>query len=124
MGTFKDLEVFQLALQYAKSVYQITQPFPSTEQFGLTNQMRRAAIAIPSSIAEGSARRTATDRKHFVDIALGSLNESHAQLILAVELGYMSQEKLGEAERFIEKLKSKLFAYHKSIKSRPKTSNF
>lgn len=89
----------------------------------MTNQLRRAAISIPSSIAEGSARRTATDRQRYIDITLGSLNESHAQLILAVELGFIDEEKLLIAEEFIEKLKSKLFAFQKSIKSRPRASN-
>ena len=118
MGTFKDLEVFQLAVQYAKSIYQITQNFPKEEQFGLTNQMRRSSVSITSSIAEGSGRKTALDRKHFVDIAAGSLHESHAQLILAKELGYIEDDKLFQAEEFIGKLRGKLFAYYKSIQDR------
>jgi len=119
MGSFKDLEIFQLSVQYVKSVYHITQSFPDEENYGLTNQLRRAVISISANIAEGSSRRTASDRQHFIDVTLGSLNESHALLLVAKELGYISQEKLVDAEEFIEKLRAKLFSYHRSIKSRP-----
>lgn len=118
MGTFKDLEVFQSAVQYVKSIYQTTQNFPKEEQFGLTNQIRKSAVSIASSIAEGSGRKTALDRKHFIDIAAGSLHESHAQLIIAKELGYIDDTKLSQAEEFISKLRAKLFAFYKSIQDR------
>lgn len=119
MGSFKDLEVFRLSVQYVKSIYQSTESFPKEEFYGLTNQLRRASISIPSSIAEGSARRTASDQKRFVDVAIGSLYESHAQLIVAQELGYVTQDKLSRAEEFVEKLKAKLLAYYKSLTTRP-----
>ncbi|MFQ6616462.1 MAG: four helix bundle protein [Fidelibacterota bacterium] len=123
MGSFKDLEVFHLSVQYMKSIYQTTKTFPKEELYGLTNQLRRAAVSIPSSIAEGSARRTASDQRRFVDIAIGSLYESHAQLIVAGEIGYITDGKLSKAEDFVEKLKAKLLAYRKSLTTRPPASD-
>lgn len=119
MGSFKDLEVFQLSVQYVKSIYKMTQSFPKEEQYGLTSQLRNAAVRIPSCIAEGSGRRTAADRKHFIDIALGSLSETHGQLIVSEALGYVNNTRLTSAEAFIEKLRAKLIAYQNSIKDRP-----
>lgn len=86
--------------------------------------MKRAAISISSNIAEGSSRRTAKERRHFIDIAIGSLFEANAQLIIATELGFLPEEKLQQAEDFIEKLKAKLLAFSNSMKNRPTvTSN-
>ncbi|MCH8010863.1 MAG: four helix bundle protein [Candidatus Marinimicrobia bacterium] len=119
MASFKELEVFQLSVQYVKSIYQTTNSFPKEERYGLTSQLRDAAVTISSCIAEGSGRRTAADRKHYIDIAISSLFETHSQLIIASELSYINKAKLAQAEEFIEKLKAKLIAYHKSIKDRP-----
>lgn len=119
MGSFKDLEVFQLSVQYVKSIYKTTQAFPKEERYGLKSQLRNAAVGVPSCIAEGSGRRTVADRKHYIDIALGSLQETHSQLIIAEALGYIEKATLTDAEEFISMLRGKLIAYQKSIKSRP-----
>jgi len=120
MGSFKELEVFQLSIQYVKSIYSTTQTFPKEERYGLTGQLRNAAVRIPSCISEGAGRRTSADRKHYIDIALGSLSETRSQLIIASELDYMNETKLVQEEEFIEKLKARLIAYQNSIKDRPK----
>ncbi len=120
MASFKELEVFKLSVKYVKSIYQITASYPKEEKYGLVSQMRDAAISIPSNIAEGSGRRTARDRKYFIDIAIASLYETHSQLIVSEALNYIKKEKLDSAEPFIEKLKAKLIAYQNSIKDRPK----
>ncbi|MCH7612761.1 MAG: four helix bundle protein [Candidatus Marinimicrobia bacterium] len=119
MASFKELEVFKLSVQYVKSIYQITKSYPKEEKYGLVSQLRDAAIGIPSCIAESTGRRTANDRKHFIDIALASLYETHSQLIVSEALEYIAKDRLNNAEPFIEKLKAKLIAYQNSIKNRP-----
>jgi four helix bundle protein len=119
MGSFKELEVFRLSVQYVKSIYNTTQSFPKEERYGLTSQIRNAAVSVSSCIAEGSARRTVKDRKHFIDIALGSLQETHSQLIIAEALGFIEKSTLTNAEEFISTLRGKLIAYQNSIRSRP-----
>ncbi len=119
MASFKELEVFKLSVLYVKSIYQITKSYPKEEKFSLVSQLRNAAIGIPSCIAESTGRRTANDRKHFIDIAIASLYETHSQLIVSETLEYISKERLNNAEPFIEKLKAKLIAYQNSIKDRP-----
>ncbi len=88
--TFKDLIAWQKSRELALSIYQATSTFPVSEQFGLTNQLRRAAVSIVSNIAEGFGRRTASDRAHFYDMARASLYEVQAQLILANDIGFVS----------------------------------
>ncbi len=122
MASFKKLEVFKLSVQYVKSIYQITKSYPKEEKYGLISQLRDAAIGIPSCIAESTGRRTANDRKHFIDIALASLYETHSQLIVSEALEYIAKERLNNAEPFIEKLKAKLIAYQNSIKDRPSST--
>ncbi len=119
MGTFKDLEIFKIATLLVKSVYQLTDSFPQSEIHLLTNQIKRAVVSIPSNIAESTGRRTLKERRYFIDIALGSLNEVQAQLIIANELNYCASNKLDNAEEFIHNFRIKLFAYYKSIKTRP-----
>ncbi len=119
MASFKELEVFKLSVLYVKSIYQITKSYPKEEKISLVSELRNAAIGIPSCIAESTGRRTANDRKHFIDIAIASLYETHSQLIVSETLEYISKERLNNAEPFIEKLKAKLIAYQNSIKDRP-----
>ena len=85
---YKDLIVWQKSIELAKHIYGFTRMFPSEEKFGLTAQMRRAAISIPSNIAEGQARRTTPEFIQFVAHAEGSAAELDTQVILAVELNF------------------------------------
>ncbi len=86
---YKDLEVWQKAMVLTKAVYQATTSFPNEERFGLVNQMRRAAVSIPSNLAEGHARAGVNEFRHFVSIAMGSTAELETQVLLSVELGYL-----------------------------------
>ena len=90
---FKDLRVWQKGLELVKEVYAITQDFPKEEQFGLTSQIRRTAVSIPSNISEGFRRRYGREQKQFLNIALGSSAELETQLIIANELGYLDIKK-------------------------------
>lgn len=92
--SFKDLTLWQRAKDFAVSVYKATEKFPRKEEFGISNQMRRAAVSIPSNIAEGFSRRSMPDKIHFLRIALGSCSELETQLIISKELGYLPAEGL------------------------------
>ena len=85
---YKDLIVWQKGIQVAKLVYELTRRFPSEEKFGLVSQMRRAAVSIPSNIAEGQARNTTGEYIQFLSHSEGSAAELDTQLRLSVELGY------------------------------------
>lgn len=87
--SYRDLAVWNRAMQLARAVYRATDAFPDNERFGLTNQMRRAAVSVPSNIAEGHARSTTADFLRFVSITLGSLAELETQVFLAIDLGYV-----------------------------------
>jgi len=94
----KKLDVWQAAMEVAQMVYQLTNTFPSEERFGLVTQMRRAAVSIPSNIAEGAARQGKREFKNFVSMAQGSLSELDTQLDLTILLGYISEDDVKEIE--------------------------
>ncbi|MDP9099538.1 MAG: four helix bundle protein [Verrucomicrobiota bacterium] len=85
---FKDLVVWQKGIALAKAIYRLTAKFPPEERFGLVSQMRRAAVSIPSNIAEGQARHTTGEFIQFISHAEGSTAELETQLILSIELGF------------------------------------
>jgi len=91
---YRKLKVYQDAMVLLEDVYQLTKKFPSTELHGLTNQIQRAAVSIPSNIAEGMGRFSIKDRIRFIDISNGSLMEVMCQLEIAHKLGYISDEEL------------------------------
>jgi four helix bundle protein len=93
--SFRDLIVWQKSIQFAKMVYDLTKRFPVDERFGLTAQVRRAAVSVSSNIAEGHSRQ-GREFTHFLSIARGSLAEVESQLLLAVELGFFRVETLDE----------------------------
>ena len=119
MASFKELEVYQRSVRLVKFICDLTHAYPDEEKYGLVTQIRRAAVGIPSNIAEGASRRTAKDRQYFIDIALGSLNEVYAQMLLSNELGYITGTTVGRFESGYEVLRPKLIAYQRSIHSRP-----
>ena len=86
--SFQDLIVWQKAHQFVLDIYRFTKPFPADERFGLTSQIRRAAVSVPANIAEGFPKRSKIDKARFFNIAQGSLEEVHYYLILAKDLGY------------------------------------
>ena len=87
-NSFKDLIVWQKAYELVKQTYQLTTCFPQEEMFGLARQMRRAAVAIPSNIAEGYGRQSTKEYRQFLSIAYGSLCELETQHLLSIDLGY------------------------------------
>ena len=93
MFGFERLEVWQKAIDFADTVYSVTREFPSDERFGLTNQMRRAAISISSNIAEGSSRNSRKDFARFIEIATGSLFEVVSQSYISRNQGFLTPEE-------------------------------
>ena len=95
MGTsYRDLIAWRKAIEFTKAVYRASESFPASERYGLTSQVRRAAVSIPSNIAEGQGRRLPGDFQLFLRHARGSLQEVETQLIIAAELGYLEQPEL------------------------------
>src|SRR6266481_9684379 len=93
MFNFEKLDVWQEAIQFADLVYELTGDFPDEERFGLTNQMRRAAVSISSNIAEGSSRASRTDFARFTEIAAGSVFEAVSQAFIARRQGPFSEDQ-------------------------------
>ncbi len=94
MAGYRELKVWQLGVDLAIDVYRLTNDFPKSELYSLTSQLRRAAVSIPSNIAEGHARKTQREMQRFANIAKGSLAELETQLIIAGKLGFVSDETL------------------------------
>lgn len=97
--SFRDLVVWQRAMQLTVAVYQLTKDFPREEQYGLTNQLRRSAVSIPSNIAEGQGRLTVGEFKQFLGFARGSNFEVQTQLELARALNFGNPELIVDAEK-------------------------
>ena len=91
--TYKELKVWQKGIELTKAVYDVVKFLPKEEMYALSDQMRRAVISIPSNIAEGYKRNSDKDFIHFLSIANGSAAELETQMIIAVELGFLSQEQ-------------------------------
>ncbi len=114
MGTHKNLDVWKISVDFVITIYKLTESFPADEKFGLTSQMRRAVISIPSNIAEGTARNSDKENLHFLHIALGSLAELETQLIVANKLEYC--KTTAEIE-LLNTIKAKLINYIKYLKT-------
>ena len=89
LSDYKELEAWQIAMDLAQEVYRLTRDFPKEEIYGLTNQIRRAAVSIPSNLAEGAARAGNKEFLHFLHVARGSASELETQLFLAIKLDYL-----------------------------------
>ena len=101
MKTHKDLDVWIYGIEFVTELYQDTAKFPKEEIYGLTSQMRRAAVSIPSNIAEGAARNHKTEFRQFLYISLSSAAELETQLIISERLSYITKF---QKEKLIEKL--------------------
>jgi len=93
MGTHKDLDVWQKAIELVTSVYKLTETFPQKEIYCLASQINRSAVSIPSNIAEGSARSSDKELIHYLYISLGSISELETQIIIASNLNYVENNK-------------------------------
>ena len=115
MKTHKDLTVWQKAMELVMEVYKATKMFPREEIFGLTSQMRRAVVSIPSNIAEGYGRLHQRETENFLSIALDSACELETQLILSKDLGYISLDEVEQLTIEVQNIIKMLAALIKSL---------
>jgi len=114
----KDMEVWKEGIKLVKNIYVITKNFPKEELYGLTNQLRRASVSIPSNIAEGAARQSDKEMIQFLYVALGSLSEVETQSIIAIELEYISNND--EINGNITKIRKLIVGLIKYLKGKGK----
>lgn len=112
--SFEKLDVWQKAREYVVFIYQITTKFPDSEKFGITSQIRRAAISITSNIAEGSSRSSLKEQIRFTEIAYGSALETFCQLILSMDLGFILINDFQIANERLKEITNKLNALKNS----------
>lgn len=103
MRDFRKLEIWKNGIEIVKRIYKLSNQLPSQEKFGLKSQMTRAAISIPSNIAEGSSRNSEIEFKRFLEIAIGSLFEVETQLIISEELGFIKRDEFIDILKLLEK---------------------
>lgn len=115
--SFRELKVWNRAIELTTLVYALTAEFPKAEVYGLSSQMRRAAVSIASNIAEGSARGTRKDFKQFVAIARGSNCELQTQLVIAGRLGFIDVERIEAAENLAHEIGQMLSGLSKYLSS-------
>jgi four helix bundle protein len=125
MFGFEKLEVWHRAVEYAGTIYDITRTFPEEERFGLTSQLRRAAVSISSNIAEGSSRSSRIDFNRFIEIAYGSLLESVSELRIAQKQKFVSDTAFERTYKEAEELAKMLSGLRRTIKPsvKPKPLN-
>ncbi len=114
---YKDLLVWQKAMALAKGVYVLTAKFPAEERFGLISQMRRAAVSVPSNIAEGQARQSTGEFLHFLSRSSGSLAELETQLLLSVELNICPKQETEELIGQIGELQKMIVGLRRALPS-------
>ena len=116
MNNFRELKVWKKAMKLVKEIYLSTNYFPKEEQFGLTNQIRRCAVSIPSNIAEGAGRNSSKDFNRFLSISLGSCFELETQIIISKELKFLDLEKFNSIEKELVEIQKMIRGLQKSLK--------
>ena len=118
INSYKDLLIWQKGIVLVVRVYKLVKLFPQEELYALTSQIKRAAVSIPSNIAEGYGRNTDKSLSHFLDISRGSLNELETQIIIAKELEFVTDDNLyNEILSLIEEESKMINAFSKTLKS-------
>ena len=117
MKNFRELLVWQKSVDLVVEIYTETENFPDSEKFSLISQIRRAAISIPSNIAEGAERTSQKDFSHFLTMAKSSAAELETQIIISAKLGFLKKTKLTELLQKIVEIKKMLFGLRKSVNS-------
>jgi len=118
MKTHKDLEVWKMAMEMVTKTYTLTRTFPKEELYGLTYQIRRSAVSIPSNIAEGAGRNSSKEFLQFIYIATGSLSELETQIIIAHNLGYLNNDQKQDMETIFSNIFKLLSGLIQSIRKK------
>ena len=117
MNNYRDMRVWAKAHELALRIYEVTQSFPKSELYGLTSQLRRAAVSIPTNIAEGCGKSGDAEFGRFVDIASGSASEADYLVLLAKDLGYISPDAYGGISEEITAIRKMLTSLKKAVKT-------
>ena len=115
MNNYKDLKIWQKSVDLAVKVYEVTRLFPKEELYGLTYQLKKSAVSIPSNIAEGSGRNTKKDFNNFLGISYGSSCELNTQLIIASRINFLNKVNLNVLETEIDEIQRMNWALKKSL---------
>ncbi len=118
MQNYKDLKVWEKAHHFTLTVYEASKAFPKEEIYSLTNQLRRAASSIPANIAEGCGKNSQAEFAHYLNIALGSANESEYFLILSKDLKYLKQQDFDSLFIVINEIKAMLIAFVSKVRGK------
>ncbi len=119
LKNYKELKAWQKSYKLCLEIYRITAKFPNEERYGLTSQIRRSAVSIPSNIAEGYGRKTTVDYIRMLYISYGSVCELETQILLAGDLGLIEKGELGTAKKDIAEIERMLKALIKSLENKP-----
>ncbi|MBK7965640.1 MAG: four helix bundle protein [Bacteroidetes bacterium] len=112
---FRNLNVWQLSIKLVEQIYLLTVKFPHEEKYGLTSQIRRSSISIPSNIAEGSSRKSQKEFAHFISIAIGSSFELETQLIIANKIRLIEQKDFTEIAQMLNHIQAILHSFKNKI---------
>ena len=115
MHNYNNLQIWQEAMDLVEEIYKLTASFPIEEKFGMVSQMTRAAVSIPSNIAEGAGRNSDKDFAHFISIAIGSLYELNTQIVLSERLGYINQSQSQELQKKLDNLQRKSVSFKSKL---------
>lgn len=118
MKSHHDLDVWKNSILLVTEIYKVTESFPKSEQYGLTNQIRRCAVSIPSNIAEGAARASKKEFSHFLSVALGSIAELETQLIISNNLMFLEKNHLDRLLESIVTIRKMIFGLKRVIGDR------
>ena len=118
MHNFKELKIWKEAKNFSLLIYKLTANFPISEIYGITSQIKRAVISIPSNIAEGAGRNTDKDFARFISIAIGSSYEVETQLIIASELNFIDNDKFIELNLKLTKIQKMLVNFQKHLNNK------
>ena len=119
LKNYKELNVWQKSYELCLMIYRITAEFPTEERYGLTSQIRRSAVSIPSNIAEGYGRKTTTDYIRMLYISYGSFCELETQILLTGDLGFIENGELETVKKSIAEIERMLKALIKSLENKP-----
>jgi four helix bundle protein len=121
---FKELIVWQKSRVLVKNLFILTKKYPNDESYEIVSQMRRAAVSIPSNIAEGSGRNSNKDFRRFLDIAVSSAYELETQLIISSDLGYISEDEFNNITKDIHEVQKMIYGFKKSLSITKKLYSF
>ncbi|WP_298480182.1 four helix bundle protein [uncultured Maribacter sp.] len=115
MNKYEDLKIWQKAMDLVELIYELMKDMPADEIYGLTSQIKRCSISIPSNIAEGAGRNSKKEFKHFLSIANGSTTELETQILLTVRLGFVKEKEVEEILNLCTEIKKMNYALQKSL---------